>query len=147
MMAEIYARGPIAATIAVPAALENYTGGIFNDTTGAMGLDHEIEIVGYGSENGVPYWLCRNRCEKHICFDLPFSLIAPHLTALPSSLNPSTAGAPTGARTDGSASSVAPTTLALRPTATGLSGTASCPSTASALSLKRTGDSPQRFAS
>jgi len=60
MMAEIYARGPIAATIAVPAALENYTGGIFNDTTGAMGLDHEIEIVGYGSENGVPYWLCRN---------------------------------------------------------------------------------------
>lgn len=61
MMAEIAARGPIAATIAVPPALENYTGGIFNDTTGAMGLDHEIEIVGYGSENGVPYWLCRNR--------------------------------------------------------------------------------------
>ena len=34
MMAEIYARGPIAATIAVTAAFEAYHGGIFNDTTG-----------------------------------------------------------------------------------------------------------------
>lgn len=35
MMSEIYARGPIACTIAVTKDLENYTGGIFNDTTGA----------------------------------------------------------------------------------------------------------------
>lgn len=60
MMAELVARGPIAATIAVPEALETYTGGIFNDTTGAVSLDHEIEIVGYGVENGVKYWSIRN---------------------------------------------------------------------------------------
>lgn len=35
MIAEIYARGPIACTIAVTQAFENYHGGIFKDTTGA----------------------------------------------------------------------------------------------------------------
>jgi hypothetical protein len=33
----VYARGPIAVTIAVTAALESWNGqGVFNDTTGAM---------------------------------------------------------------------------------------------------------------
>ena len=36
MMSEIYARGPIACTIAVTQAYESYSGGIFNDTTHAM---------------------------------------------------------------------------------------------------------------
>jgi len=36
MMSEIYARGPIACTIAVTQAFESYSGGIFNDTTHAM---------------------------------------------------------------------------------------------------------------
>ena len=35
MMMEINTRGPIACTIAVTEAFENYVGGIFNDTTGA----------------------------------------------------------------------------------------------------------------
>ena len=35
MLAEIYARGPIACTIAVTKEFEDYTGGVFNDTTGA----------------------------------------------------------------------------------------------------------------
>ena len=34
MMAEIFARGPIACTVAVTKAFEAYAGGIFNDTTG-----------------------------------------------------------------------------------------------------------------
>jgi cathepsin X len=34
MMAEIAARGPIACTVAVTLAFEEYHGGIFNDTTG-----------------------------------------------------------------------------------------------------------------
>ena len=36
MLAEIYARGPIACGVAVTPEFEQYTGGIFNDTTGAM---------------------------------------------------------------------------------------------------------------
>jgi len=45
---------------AVPAALETYTGGIFNDTTGDVTLVHDISVVGYGVENGVNYWMVRN---------------------------------------------------------------------------------------
>lgn len=60
MMAEIYARGPIACTIAVTKAFEAYSGGIFNDTTGAKALDHEISVAGWGVESGVKYWIGRN---------------------------------------------------------------------------------------
>jgi len=62
MMAEIYARGPIACTIAVTEALEQYTDGVFVDKTGDVSLDHSIEVVGWGVEQGtgVKYWIVRN---------------------------------------------------------------------------------------
>jgi cathepsin X len=60
MQAEILARGPIVCVIAVTAALEAYTGGIFNDTTNARGFDHAIAVTGWGVENDVPYWIVRN---------------------------------------------------------------------------------------
>ena len=60
MMNEIYHRGPITCGVAVPPALEKYTGGIFNDTTNDTNIVHDISVVGYGVENGVNYWLVRN---------------------------------------------------------------------------------------
>jgi len=61
MMNEIYQRGPIVCGIAVTQALENYTGGVFNDTTGDLNIVHDISVVGYGiDENGVNYWHVRN---------------------------------------------------------------------------------------
>lgn len=60
MMAEIYARGPIAATIAVTPALENYTSGVFIDMTGDKSLDHSVSITGWGVDNGTKYWVVRN---------------------------------------------------------------------------------------
>jgi len=60
MMAEIMARGPIACVIAVTPAFEAYTGGIFNDTTGAMAPDHVISVVGWGTDGTTPYWIVRN---------------------------------------------------------------------------------------
>lgn len=39
---------------------ENYTGGIFEDKTGANATSHAISIVGYGVENGTKYWLVKN---------------------------------------------------------------------------------------
>merc|ERR1719453_2151611 len=65
MMQEIYQRGPIACGIAVPAALENYTSGIFEDTTGDMNIVHDISIVGYGVEDGKKYWTVRNSWGTH----------------------------------------------------------------------------------
>jgi len=65
MMQEIYQRGPIACGIAVPAALENYTSGIYEDKTGDMNIVHDISIVGYGVENGTKYWTVRNSWGTH----------------------------------------------------------------------------------
>uniref|UniRef100_A0A1X7TQ68 Peptidase C1A papain C-terminal domain-containing protein n=1 Tax=Amphimedon queenslandica TaxID=400682 RepID=A0A1X7TQ68_AMPQE len=63
MLSEIYARGPIACTIAVTSAFEQYTGGVFNDITGAKSLDHEVSIAGWGvTSRGVKYWTGRNSC-------------------------------------------------------------------------------------
>jgi cathepsin X len=61
MMQEIFQRGPIVCGIAVTKELiHDYKGGIFEDTTGASKIDHDISVVGYGAENGVKYWVVRN---------------------------------------------------------------------------------------
>jgi len=60
MMQEIAQRGPIACGIAVPDALESYTGGIFCDDSGDMNIVHDISVVGYGVDGDKPYWLVRN---------------------------------------------------------------------------------------
>ena len=61
MMAEIAKNGPIACAIdATDELFYNYTGGIFEDKTGAQSLNHGISVVGYGEENGVKFWHVRN---------------------------------------------------------------------------------------
>ncbi len=65
MKQELYQRGPLACGIAVPQALDDYTGGIFCDTTGDMEIVHDISIIGYGEEKGEPYWLVRNSWGEH----------------------------------------------------------------------------------
>eukprot|EP00475_Leptophrys_vorax_P004275 TRINITY_DN12550_c0_g2_i1.p1 TRINITY_DN12550_c0_g2~~TRINITY_DN12550_c0_g2_i1.p1 ORF type:complete len:561 (+),score=8.08 TRINITY_DN12550_c0_g2_i1:101-1684(+) len=62
MMAEIAARGPIACGIAVNEDFwKNYKGGVYNDTTGFLDVDHVIEVAGWGTtEDGVKYWIGRN---------------------------------------------------------------------------------------
>jgi cathepsin X len=65
MMQEIYQRGPIACGIAVPDSLEDYTGGIYQDTTGDMDIVHDISVVGFGVEDGVKYWTVRNSWGSH----------------------------------------------------------------------------------
>ena len=52
MMQEVAQRGPISCGIAVPESLEEYTGGIYCDTTGATDMVHEVSVVGYGEEDG-----------------------------------------------------------------------------------------------
>jgi len=65
MMQEIYQRGPIACGVAVPDSLEEYTGGIYEDTTGDQEIVHDISVVGYGEEKGKKYWLVRNSWGTH----------------------------------------------------------------------------------
>jgi len=65
MKQEIYQRGPIACGVAVPQALDDYTGGIYCDDTGDMEIVHDISVVGYGEEDGQKYWLVRNSWGTH----------------------------------------------------------------------------------
>ena len=52
--------GPVACAIDATPAFHNYTGGIFNDTTGAKDYNHVISLVGWGVEKTVKYWIGRN---------------------------------------------------------------------------------------
>ena len=66
MMQEIYQRGPIACGIAVPQALDDYTGGVYCDDTGDMEIVHDISVIGYGvTDDGQKYWLVRNSWGTH----------------------------------------------------------------------------------
>ncbi|KAI9553041.1 hypothetical protein GHT06_020931 [Daphnia sinensis] len=44
----------------LPNTFMNYKGGIFSDTACVANNAHAMNIVGYGSLNGVPYWVVRN---------------------------------------------------------------------------------------
>lgn len=39
---------------------QSYSGGILTSTSCGTNLDHAVEIVGYGEENGIKYWIVRN---------------------------------------------------------------------------------------
>ena len=61
MIQELFQRGPIVCAMAVTLEFfHNYTGGIYEDTTGYLDLNHDVSVVGYGEENGQKYWLVRN---------------------------------------------------------------------------------------
>jgi len=41
-------------------AFQTYSGGIFNNQNCGTNLDHATNIVGWGTQNGVDYWIMRN---------------------------------------------------------------------------------------
>ena len=87
MMKEIRSRGPIIADFLVPFSFSYYSHGIFSDDHAQMllqgvnctiggeninnktlrdvhiewqGINHSILIIGWGEENGIKFWICRN---------------------------------------------------------------------------------------
>lgn len=59
IMAEIYARGPVVGNIDAT-CIEDYTGGINMYDTCRKLVNHAVSINGWGTENGVDYWIVRN---------------------------------------------------------------------------------------
>eukprot|EP00884_Botryococcus_braunii_P007130 jgi/Botrbrau1/16418/Bobra.0142s0017.1 len=63
MMSEIFKRGPIVCSMAVPYILEyDYRGGVYIDHSNSTikEIDHDVEVVGWGEEDGVKFWRVRN---------------------------------------------------------------------------------------
>ena len=63
MKKQIAAFGPIACGIQATKAFESYKSGIFSQTMPAgttINPDHEVSIVGWGTEKGTDYWIGRN---------------------------------------------------------------------------------------
>jgi len=57
---EIYQNGPVEGAFTVYEDLVNYKEGVYQHVEGKMLGGHAIRILGWGTENGTPYWLIAN---------------------------------------------------------------------------------------
>ena len=60
MQTEIMTNGPLAVAFSVYSDFPTYKSGVYKHTTGSMLGGHAVEMVGWGTENGEPYWLIKN---------------------------------------------------------------------------------------
>lgn len=57
---EIFKNGPVEGAFSVYADFLNYKSGVYQQHSSESMGAHAIRILGWGVENGVPYWLCAN---------------------------------------------------------------------------------------
>ncbi|KAG7509392.1 cathepsin B-like [Solea senegalensis] len=60
IMTELYKSGPVEAAFSVYEDFLLYKTGVYQHVTGEMLGGHAIKILGWGEENGTPYWLAAN---------------------------------------------------------------------------------------
>lgn len=60
IMKEIMTHGPVEAAFTVYADFPTYKSGVYQHTSGGPLGGHAIKILGWGEENGTPYWLVAN---------------------------------------------------------------------------------------
>ncbi|CAI5454187.1 unnamed protein product [Caenorhabditis angaria] len=57
---ELMTHGPLEIAFEVYEDFLNYDGGVYVHTGGKLGGGHAVKLVGWGVENGIPYWTCAN---------------------------------------------------------------------------------------
>ena len=57
---EIMTHGPVEAAFDVYSDFLTYKSGVYQHTSGSLDGGHAIKILGWGTENGTPYWLVAN---------------------------------------------------------------------------------------
>jgi len=60
MMTELSQNGPFQVAFEVYADFMSYTSGIYYHAAGGYQGAHTVKVIGYGTENGVKYWICAN---------------------------------------------------------------------------------------
>uniref|UniRef100_A0A9L0ICU1 Cathepsin B n=1 Tax=Equus asinus TaxID=9793 RepID=A0A9L0ICU1_EQUAS len=60
IMAEIFKNGPVEAAFTVYSDFLQYKSGVYQHVAGDMMGGHAVRILGWGVENGTPYWLVGN---------------------------------------------------------------------------------------
>lgn len=60
MMKEMMELGTLSVSLTVYEDFETYSGGVYQHTTGKALGGHAIKMIGWGVEDGTPYWLCVN---------------------------------------------------------------------------------------
>lgn len=60
MQKELMEKGTISVALTVYEDFETYTSGVYQHVTGKNLGGHAIKMIGWGVENGTPYWLCVN---------------------------------------------------------------------------------------
>lgn len=57
---EIANKGPVEAAFTVYEDFFSYSSGVYHHVSGGVAGGHAIKLLGYGTENGTPYWLAAN---------------------------------------------------------------------------------------
>ena len=65
MQLDILTNGPLVATFTVYEDFYAYKSGVYQHVYGEDTGSHAIKILGWGVENGVPYWLCANSWNEY----------------------------------------------------------------------------------
>eukprot|EP01064_Diplonema_japonicum_P003806 TRINITY_DN124_c0_g1_i1.p1 TRINITY_DN124_c0_g1~~TRINITY_DN124_c0_g1_i1.p1 ORF type:complete len:334 (+),score=114.05 TRINITY_DN124_c0_g1_i1:48-1049(+) len=60
IMTELYTKGPLAVAFTVYADFPAYKSGVYKHTHGSALGGHAVEMIGWGVENGEPYWWVKN---------------------------------------------------------------------------------------
>lgn len=65
IMKDIMYNGPVDATYVVYSDFKNYKSGVYHHVKGGIVALHSVRVIGWGIEDGVPYWLVANSWGTH----------------------------------------------------------------------------------